>query len=64
MHKEDFKKLCKDIEMPHRYIVKKKKKPSLGGGLALLSKEGVNVCVINHTDNHILTKIVEDDGFT
>ena len=61
MHKEDFKKLCKDIEMPHRYIVKKS---GLGGGLALLWKEGVDVCVINHTDNLILAKIVKDDGST
>ena len=61
MHKEDFKKLFKDIEMPHGYIVKKS---GLGGGLALLWKEGVDVCVINHTDNLILAKIVKDDGST
>ena len=61
MYKEDFKKLCKHFEKPHWYIVKKL---GLGGGLALLWKEGVDVCVINHTDNHILAKIVEDDDFT
>ena len=41
----------------------KKQKPSLGSGLALLWKEGVNVCVINYTNNHILMKIVEDVSF-
>lgn len=48
--------MCKDIEMPHWYIVKKK---DWGGGLALLWKEGVDVQVINSTDNHILVKVVE-----
>ena len=28
-----------------------------------LWKEGVNVCVINYTNNHILMKIVEDVSF-
>ena len=38
------------------------KKPGLGGGLALLWKEGVDVRVINGLDNYILAKVVEEDG--
>ena len=39
------------------------KKPNSGGGLALLWKEEMILDVINFTDNHILVKVVEDDGF-
>ena len=38
------------------------KKPGLGGGLALLWKEGVDVRVINGLDNYILANVVEEDG--
>ena len=38
------------------------KRPGLGGGLALLWKEGVDVRVINGSDNYILAKVVEEDG--
>ena len=60
MFKEDFKKLCKDTNLPHWFIVKK---PGLGGGLALLWKEGVDVRIIHGLDNYILAKVVEEDGF-
>ena len=43
MFKEDFKKLCKDTNLPHRFIVKK---PGFCGGLALLWKKGVDGRVI------------------
>ena len=59
MFREDFKKLCKDTNLPHWFIVKKL---GLGGGLALLWKEGVDVRVINGSDNYILAKVVEEDG--
>ena len=39
------------------------KKPNSGGGLALLWKEEVTLDFINFTDNHILAKVVEKDGF-
>ena len=58
MFKEDFKKLCKDTNFPHWFIVKKL---GLGGGLALLWKKGVDLKVINGLDNHILAKVVEED---
>ena len=59
MFRDDFKKLCKDTNLPHLFIVKKL---GLGGGLALLRKEGVDVRVINGSDNYILANIVEEDG--
>ena len=36
------------------------KKLGLGGGLALLWKEGVDVRVINGSDKYILAKVVEE----
>ena len=60
MFREDFKKLCKDTNLPHWFIVKK---VGLGGGLALLWKEGADVRVINSSDSYILAKVVEEDGF-
>ena len=59
MFREDFKKLCKDTNLHHWFFVKK---PGWGGGLALLWKEGVDVRVINGSDNYILAKVVEEDG--
>ena len=64
MFKENFKKFYKDTNLPHQFIGKKliMKRPGLGGGLALLWKEGVDVRIINGSDNHILAKVVEEDG--
>ena len=59
MFREDFKKFCKDTNLPHWFIVKK---PGFGGGLALLWEEGVDVRVINGSDNYILANIFEEDG--
>ena len=39
------------------------KKLYSSGELALLWKEEVTLDVINFTDNHILAKVVEKDGF-
>ena len=39
------------------------KKPDFGGGLALIWKEEFRLEVINYTDNHVLAKVVEDNGF-
>ena len=38
------------------------KYPNAGGGLALLWKGDVQLNVINYTANHILAKVVEEDG--
>lgn len=39
------------------------KKPYSGGGIALLWKTDVKLDVINFMENHILAKVVEEDGF-
>ena len=55
-----FEKHCGDLPFKSKFIVKK---PNLGGGLALLWREELTLDVINFIDNHILAKVVEDDGF-
>lgn len=60
LDKEGFDGLCGDLPFPNRFIVKY---PDTGGGLALIWGNGVNLDVVNYTENHILAKVVEDDGF-
>ena len=60
LDREGFKKHGGDLPFKNKLIVKK---PKVGGGLALLWRSDVNLDVINFTDNHILAKVVEDDGF-
>ena len=50
-----FEKHCGDLPFKNKLIVKK---PNFGGW-----KEEMILDVINFTDNHILAKIVEDNGF-
>ena len=60
LDRSGFEKHCGDVPFKNKLIVKK---PNSGGGLALLWKEKVTLDVINFTDNHILAKVVENDGF-
>ena len=60
LDKEGFKQHCGDLTFPNQVIVKK---PNSGGGLALLWKHEVMEDLINFTKNHILAKVVEEDGF-
>ena len=60
LDRDGFEKYCGDLPFKNKLIVKK---PKAGGGLALLWRNDVNLDVINFTDNHILAKVVEDDGF-
>ena len=60
LDKRGFEKQYKNLPLPNKLIVKK---PDGGGGLALLWKREVAVDVINFTKNHILAKVVEEDGF-
>ena len=53
-------KHCRDLAYPNQLIVKK---PDSGGGLALIWKEDVRLEVINYMKNHVLAKVVEDNGF-
>ena len=39
------------------------KKPTGGGGLALIWKDEVRLEVINFTEHRILARVVEEDGF-
>ena len=60
LDKEGFKQHCGDLPFPNQIFVKK---PNAGGGLALIWKHEIKVDVINYTENHILAKVVEEDGF-
>ena len=58
--KKGFKQHCGDLSFPNQVIVKK---PDSRRGLALLWKDEVMVDVINFIENHILAKVVKEDGF-
>mgnify|MGYP003749638999 FL=1 len=60
LDKEGFMHHCRELAYPNKLIVKK---PNSGGGLALVWKEETRLEVINYIDNHILAKVVEDNGF-
>ena len=60
LDKEGFENLYGDLPFPNRIVVKY---PNSGGGLALIWKRDVQLDVFNFTANHILSKVVEDDGF-
>ena len=60
LDREGFDYHCREIPYKNKLIVKR---PNSGGGLALLWKPEVQLDVINYTENHILAKVVEDDGF-
>ena len=60
LDREGYEKHCRELPFQNKFIVKK---PYGGGGLALIWKTEVNMEVINFTDNHILARVVEDDGF-
>ncbi|KAK9998524.1 hypothetical protein SO802_018127 [Lithocarpus litseifolius] len=60
LDKEGFEKLYGELPFPNKIIVKH---PNLGGGLALIWKNEVQLQLVNYTANHILVKVREDDGF-
>ena len=49
-----------DLPFQNKIIVKQ---PNVGGGLALLWKKEVVMDLINYLPNHILMKVIEEDGF-
>ena len=57
---EGFNNLYGNLSFQNKIIVKH---PDSGGGLAFLWKDGVNLEVINYTANHVLAKVIEEDGF-
>ena len=58
--REGFNKHCRELPFPNKFIIKK---PYGGGGLALTWKNEVKMEVINFTNNHILARVEEEDGF-
>ena len=60
LDKEGFDNLHGELPFPNRIIVKK---PDLGGGLAPIWKNEVQIELINFTANLILVKVKEEDGF-
>ena len=61
LDKEGFKKHGRELPFLNKFIVKKSYS---GGGSALLWKSEVKLDVLNFIENHILAKVVEEDGFT
>ena len=61
LDREGFDKKCGDLPFQNKVIVKK---PNSRGGLALLWKTQVQLDIINYTENFILAKVVEENGFT
>ena len=60
LDKEGFDELCGNLPFLNWLIVKY---PNTGGGLALIWKKEIQLDVVNYTANHILAKVVEEDGF-
>ena len=60
LDKEGFDSLYEDLQFQNKIIVKQ---PNAGGGLALLWKNDVVMELINYSPNHILMKVIEEDGF-
>ena len=60
LDKDGFNGFCGDILFSNHFVVKYL---NTGGGLALLWKADVQLDVVNYMANHILAKVVEDDGF-
>ena len=60
LDKEGFDRQLGDLLFPNKIVVKQ---PNSGGGLALIWREGVQLELINFTMNHILVKVMEEDGF-
>lgn len=58
LDRKGYEKHCRDVPFPYIFIIKK---PDSSGGLAKLWKVGVNVGVINFTDNHILARVGKED---
>ena len=60
LDKEGFDKLYSNLPYQNKVIVKH---ADSGGGLALLWKNDITMEVINFTANHVLAKVIGEDGF-
>lgn len=59
LDKNGFNNHCRELPFRNKLIVKK---PYSKGVLALVWKPEVHLEVINYIENHILAKVVEEDG--
>ena len=60
LDKDGFENLYSNLPFQNKVIVKH---PNVGGGLAFLWKNTINLEIINYTANHVLALVMEDDGF-
>lgn len=60
LDRDGFGSLCGDLPFPNWLVVKQ---PDSAGGLALIWNEDVKIDLINFTLNHILVKVIKEDGF-
>lgn len=60
LDRDRFDRHCKELQFPNKLIIKK---PDTRGGLTLIWKSDMVLDVINYTENHVLAKVVEEDGF-
>ena len=60
LDRDGFDYHCRELPFQNKFVVKK---PTGGGGLALIWKDEVKLEVINFTEHHILARVVEEDGF-
>ena len=59
LDKKGFENLYSEFPYQNKIIVKKL---DSGGGLALLWKDDIRMDLINFNNNHVLTKVKEEDG--
>ena len=57
---EGFNNLYDNLPFQNKIIFKH---PDSGGGLAFLWKDDIRLEVINYIANHMLAKVIEEDGF-
>ena len=57
---EGIKQCCNELPLKNRFAVKK---PSMGGGLAMLWKENISLEVFKFLENQISAWVTESDGF-
>lgn len=60
LDREGLNQWCKELLYKNRFVVKK---PSLGGKLALMWKEDMNLDVFKYLENQVSAMVTESDGF-
>ena len=60
LDKDGFENLYSNLPFHNKIIIKHL---DVGGGLAFLWKNTINLEIINYTANHVLAVVTEEDGF-